>query len=466
VNKTDDVRARVLRELDRLVPAATDGERPGLLVALSGGSDSTALLLLAHAWAADRGAALAAAHYNHRLRGAEADGDETFCRDLCRDLGVPLRVEHAPENLDDASENSLRTLRRGFLLRVLDHDGRLAACATGHHRDDQNETLLMRLFRGTGPDGFRGIPERSVPFVRPLLTCGRDELQTWLTDRGRTWRDDASNADGDNLRARMRRDLWPVLHDLFGPAVDRGPARFAALIAADAAELDRQARAVLDGWRNDGLEVRCLPLQGLLDLPRPLGSRLVRLICSDDADQPGPLEASHVERALTWPADARSGSRMELSGGWSVVLEFETLRFHHENDIPDVPAWRLETRDATDQELRNPLPECGLTPDSGHWALTCPRNAARGELRIRPWNEGERMRPLGMAGRKKISDLLQEHRVPASARSRVPIVVDDDGPLWLVGLCRDERTRLLPSTTRGITLLVDVHPGDGDPDEA
>jgi tRNA(Ile)-lysidine synthetase-like protein len=171
-----------------------------------------------------------------------------------------------------------------------------------------------------------------------------------------------------------------------------------------------------------------------------------------------------VDRALSWPASARSGSSLELAGGWSVALEFETLRFHHVGDVAAPSSWRLSVRDADEQELRNPMPESGLTSGAARWTLTCPEGAATGELRIRPWREGERMRPLGMSGRKKISDLLREHRVPASSRRRVPVVADEDGPLWLVGLCRDERTRLLPCTIRGITLLVDVHPGDGGPE--
>ena len=462
---TDDVLDRVHRELDRLAPPAPGGERPGLLIALSGGSDSVALLHLASSWAADRGARLAAAHLDHGLRGPDSDADAAFCRDLCRDLDVPLHEGRAPADLDDASENGLRRLRRDFLLRTLAADDGLALCATGHHRDDQVETLLMRLFRGTGPDGFRGIGERSGPFVRPLLCCGRDELRGWLAGRGLPWRVDATNESGDNLRARMRRDLWPVLRELFGPAAERGPLRFASLVAADAAELDRQARDVLARWRAEGAaDDRRLPLRDLLDLPRPLASRLVRWICGGVDAEPGPLEAAHVDRALTWPATARSGASLELAGGWTVAREFDTLLFRHPADAADASSWRLAVREAREEELRNPLPESGLTSGATRRALTCPAEAVRGEVRIRPWTEGEKMRPLGLSGRKKISDLLLEHRVPASARRRVPVVADDDGPLWLVGLCRDERTRLLPSTARGITLLVDVHPGDGDPD--
>lgn len=454
------VRDRVCRELDRLVPVSHCGDRPGLLVALSGGADSVALLLLARIWADIHDVPLAAAHFNHALRGAESACDEAFCRDLCAELEIDLAVGHPPAGTDAHSEEDLRRIRRSFLLTTLAADTRLAVCATGHHRNDQIETVLMRLFRGTGPDGLRGIRPRSGAFIHPLLSCGRDELTSWLTDRGQQWRDDATNTSGDNLRARMRREFLPVVHALFGQTADDQVMRFSDLVDDDARELDRQADELLASWRQDGLPLRCLPLAGLQAKPKTLGARLVRRICRKSTEETSPLRGNRLDDLLNWIRTARSGAMMELSEGWSVVLEFETLRFGHVSDPPPASSWRLECRDASATELENPLPEKGLNPSAAYWELTCPHGSLRGDLRIRPWREGDRLQPLGMTGHKKISDILLEHRVPITCRSGVPVVADDEGPFWLVGLCRDERTRLLPCTTLGITLHVDVHPGE------
>ncbi|NTV03405.1 tRNA lysidine(34) synthetase TilS, partial [bacterium] len=196
---------RALPELARLLRAAAgpDSDReaePGVLVALSGGADSTALLRLAVLHRERSGAPVEAAHLDHALRGAEAEADADFCRALCRDLDVPLHLRREdPRPLAAVRgrglEEAARALRREFLAGVLDARPALAACATGHHRDDQAETVLIRLFRGTGPDGLQGIRPRAGRFIHPLLGCGRDEIEAWLAALGQTWRRDATNDD-------------------------------------------------------------------------------------------------------------------------------------------------------------------------------------------------------------------------------------------------------------------------------
>ena len=466
MTKSDDVRDRVSRELDRLVPVPHGGDRPGLLIAVSGGADSVALLLLTRLWAEIHDLPLTAAHFNHALRGEESRRDEAFCRDLCARLDIDLSVGRPSIGCDARSEDDLRRLRRDFLLTTLADHGRPAVCATGHHRDDQVETVLMRLFRGTGPDGLRGIRPRSGAFIHPLLGCRRDELTAWLSARGQNWRTDSSNLTGENLRARMRREFLPAVQAVFGPAAVDQVLRCSDIVDEDAGELDRQADELLAVWQRDGLPPRCLPLTGLKVAPKALGARLVRRICRTSPEDASPLRGHRLDELWNWLRQARSGGRLELSEGWSVDLEFETLRFGHASEPQIAPSWRLERRSASAAELAGPQPEMGFNPTVAHWELTCPEEAVHGELRIRPWREGDRLQPLGMAGHKKVSDILREHRIPLAVRAHVPLVEDNEGPLWLVGLCRDERTRLLPTTDWGITLHVDIHPGDEHPGEA
>jgi tRNA(Ile)-lysidine synthase len=453
--------ARALPEFARLLRAGGGGDgEPGVLVALSGGADSTALLRLAALRRERCGAPVEAAHLDHALRGADSDADADFCRGLCRGLDIPLHLRREDPRPAAAArgrglEEAARAARRAFLTGVLDARPALAACATGHHRDDQAETVVMRLFRGTGPVGLQGIRPRSGRFIHPLLGCGRDEIEAWLSALGQPWRRDATNDDASNVRGRVRRELLPLARDIFGAGATAAPARLAALLRADAAELESQAAAALRGLRR-GRPDDTLPADALAALPGPLASRALRRHLRGEYGLD--LDRVHVARLLDWLRTGRSGAAIDLVGGWRARRDFERLVFDPPVAGPDdgsAPRAALTVRAATPDELaaRDPEP-ADWRPSADGWRLTCPGSALRGAPRVRPWRPGDRLAPFGMAGRRKVGDLLQQSRVPAPERPRVLIVEDDAGPFWLVGLVRDERTRLLPTTRDAVTLLV------------
>jgi tRNA(Ile)-lysidine synthase len=453
------------RRIGELVGACCP-DRPGagLVVALSGGPDSVALLLAAHAWAGRAGRPLAAAHLNHGLRPGAAEADTAFCRELCRTLDVPLTVESAdvrPEASKRGAglEEAGRHLRRRFLRRVLAADDRLGCIATGHHRDDQVETILMRLFRGTGPDGMGGMQPVSGPFIHPLLPFGRDEIVAFLAHAGQPWRTDATNLDGDNLRARLRREFVPLVRDLFGPGCEANPLRLAGLLADDAELLDRQAgeaAARLAG--DDGLDV-----PGLLDLHPALARRVLRRwlgVASDGDDADGHAEGLarvHVDEVLAWLRDGQSGTSVDLPGGRRLRRAFERLQ-QGGAAAPSTAAadYRINVAPAPDgaPPPRDRREALGDPADPATWRLTCPASCLQGNLQVRPPRPGDRIEALGLGGSKKLSDLLREERIPAEARPGVLVIADAAGVLWVVGMARAERTRMLPHSGRMVTISV------------
>lgn len=434
-------------------PGASDA---GVIVALSGGPDSVALLLAAHAWATrtwETGsrAPLVAAHLNHGLRPGEADQDAVFCRDLCRRLGVRL-VEGAADPRAAARERgqgleeAARHLRRRFLLDALEGLGGPGCIATGHHRDDQVETVLMRLLRGTGPDGLRGIRPVAGAFIHPLLPWGRAAIVAFLEEQGQPWRLDATNLDGDNLRARLRREVVPLLRDVFGDGCLEGPARLADLLEADLGLLEELSAEALTGIRDgDGLRVGAL-----LDLPPALAARALRTWLG----MPELLEAVHVATILAWLREGTSGSGLDLPGGRRLVREFDRLSAGTGATRMDGPEdWRPEVARLPDGG--DPGPQgVGDPDDPATWRLACPASALSGNLRVRGWRHGDRLRPLGLGGSKKVSDLLREARTPAADRGDALVVTDDEGILWVVGVARDERTRLLPGSGVMVTISI------------
>lgn len=453
------------RRLGELVAAACPGvPGAGVVVALSGGPDSVALLCVAADFAQRTGAPLAAAHLNHGLRPGDADRDEAFCVDLCARLGVELVVGRADPRAAARErglgpEEAARHLRRRFLLDVLAARPLPGCVATGHHLDDQAETVLMRLLRGSGPEGLRGILAVSGPFIHPLLDWDRAAIVRFLERRGQPWRLDATNHDGDNRRARLRREVIPLLREVFGRGCLDGPVRLAGLLADDLELLAGLAATELAAAR-DGQALR---VEALLALPPALAGRVLRAWLGD----PERIEAVHVAAILAWLREGTSGGSLDLPQGRRLVREFGRLLpgtssgpgggdacpadLRAEDLRPDVQ--RLDPGAGSDagDGLRN---GCGDRADPATWRIACPASALRGNLRVRGWRRGDRLRPLGLGGSRKVSDVLREKRVPVGERDRVLVVDDEDGILWVVGLARDERTRLLPGVSGMVTISV------------
>ena len=271
---------RALRGPCRLEPGA------GLLVAVSGGADSTALLAGIARVAPEFGLSLHAAHLHHGLRGAAADADLAFVRKLCARLGVPLLTARRDgkallERPGHAGENGLRLLRRRFLRAAMRRAG-AAAIATGHTADDQLETVLMRLLRGAGLTGLGGMRERHGPWLKPLLDATRLEIVTDLRAASIRWREDRSNRDPVWMRNRIRHRAIPALLRALGPAPDPARARAAlARRAAHAAREVRDAERALSAWLSRASVTRLEGSVAALDAGRldavPIAARRMAL---------------------------------------------------------------------------------------------------------------------------------------------------------------------------------------------
>lgn len=469
---------RIADRLDTLAGPADrtdDGERPrGLLVGFSGGPDSLLLLLAAVWWGRRTGSRVEAAHLHHGLRGTDADADLDFCRTRCADLGVPLH-ERAVDPRPVAArrgrglEEAARHVRQGWLQELVTADPGLDLIALGHHRDDQAETVLMRLFRGTGPDGLAGMRPRRGNVIRPLLEVDRHEILGCLAELGETWRQDATNLSGDNLRAVMRRKLVPVLEEVFGPGAPRRPLRVADLLAGDLDLLQHLTDLALARARCPGDPDALLRAPLLAEDPA-LAARVLRrwLGTPTDGAADGPAggeESSpdavgevHIRAILAWLREGQSGGGLDLPGGLRLVREFDRLRLERGPAPVAVSAEDFRIR-VTESAATEPGEQTGRREGMGErignrWRIHCPAAALRGNLRVDHPRPGDRLRPLGLEGSKKLSDVLREARVPASARPGVLVVRDAAGILWVVGVARDERTRLLP--TGGKIVTIDV----------
>lgn len=418
-----------------------------VVVGLSGGSDSVALLLLLRELASDGTVTLAAAHVNHGLR-PEADRDEAFCRDLCVSLDIPftadrIAVGEAARTARLSIEAAARRERYASLERARVAVG--AACiAVAHTADDQAETVLLRLLRGAGTRGLRGVLRRRGAVVRPVLSCRRAALRAWLEARGQSWCEDASNADLGLLRNRIRHELLPLLASAYQPAVVRVLARTAevadaedALLEAFASEGYARVAAVVPG----GVRLR---RAGLAALPLALARRvvmraLVAARCRHAPDMADvTLALSVCGRQGPRAADI-AGLRVERFSGDAVLLirtpetapaslPARILRVPGAVDLPELgPGCRLRAE--------RPIRRAGLVP-SGLRAVL--HGGVAGPLVVRGRRPGDRIRPVGLGGTRKVQDVLVDRKVPRAERDRVPVVTDAAGRLlWVAGYALD-----------------------------
>jgi tRNA(Ile)-lysidine synthase len=330
-----------------------------IVVGLSGGPDSVALLDALVQVSRRQGFRVAAAHLDHGLReGSQQDAQ--FCAELCRQLGVPLRTGTADVMAQARADGGgLEQAARRARYRFLRGVGReLGACAiaVAHTRDDQAETVLLRLLRGAGRTGLAGMRSRSAGVVRPLLAVSRQEVLAHLTARGLAWREDPSNADLGRTRNRVRHELLPYLEARFNPRLRETLARTGALLADEAKVLAALAAELYRRLARPEADGVSLDRAALATAPRALARLAVRRALDETGGLRG-VSAGHVERFLDLVGSkAPAVRRLPLPGGRQAVFQQRTIRV-----CPRTPGGRAGTYAARAESM-------GVTAAAGRTA--------------------------------------------------------------------------------------------------
>lgn len=450
------------------------GERRPLsvTVALSGGADSMALLHMLLEERERFNYILSAAHLNHMLRGAEADRDEAFVRRVCAELSIPLRAARVPVAQNarpgESLETAARRVRYAFLEEAAAGLADRAGCghyriATAHHLDDQAETVLFRLIRGSGLKGLSGIPPMRGRIIRPLLDISRREIEDYCREKGIAYVTDSTNHTDDYARNRIRRQVMPVLTAI-QPGAAEALGRFARTAGEEDAYLDRLAAAALEtarfrpepGW--DAGRFWGFPQwdgRRLLEADPVLLRRMLRLICAGRGFVP---EARHIE--LLEKLLRRGGGREELPGGRLADLQAGRLRLLENRRYPDFrldagallegktidfPGGRVRVLPHVDQKSADAAKINNLLFKNG---IDCDK--IKGKIVLRSRAAADYIHPVHRSGGKELRRWLQEMAVPSVLRSLVPVLADDQGPLWVGGLGADRRAAAADGRRRWI----------------
>lgn len=429
-----------------------------VLVAVSGGADSTALLHLLAAIAPGLDLRLVVAHLDHGWRGAGSAADRAFVEAMARDLGFPVRSAAVEPSAADGGGREAAA--RAARLRFLEGEAQAVGAdriATGHHRDDQAETLLLRLLRGAGTPGLAGIPPVRGRFIRPLLGSRRREIESWLRERGIPWREDPSNADLSLGRNRVRRELLPYLETTHGEGVADRLAATADLLREDERLLDRLARRRHRRLRRESGDGVALDAVRLLREPAPLAHRALRHAVRAASGAAAPPSRRVILRLLdlaggsvAGPLDLPGGLRAGLEGGLLVLRGSAGPppgAFEAEVSVPGRVRWPAAGIALHLQEVDRTSVYGDIKRGPREMAfLDLDRTGTRLGLRNR--RPGDAFYPLGLGGRKKLQDFLVDSHVPRSTRDRVGLLTAAGRIAWVVGHRVDERFKVRPGTRR------------------
>ncbi|MGH7779505.1 MAG: tRNA lysidine(34) synthetase TilS [Candidatus Binataceae bacterium] len=429
--------------ISRALARVRAGRDTLILVAISGGADSVAMLHALVDLRESFGYRLAAAHLNHRIRGAQSDRDEEFVRALCARLGIDLVARRAAgldatmPNLEEAA----REARHGFLRRTAEALG-ATHVALGHHRDDQAETILLRMLRGTGIAGLGAMDEaRADGILRPMLSLSREQIRAYLHAIGASFVEDSTNASVATMRNRIRHELLPTLERDYARGVGARLAELSGEMRTLDAYLAREALRELAAMRivGGGLELSRFAM-----LDPALRAPVLRAFVAERIGSLRRVGRAHLDAMVSLVQGGPPNGEISLPGRWRAVRAYSTLRLTRETarTRPEfsVP---LALEGATVVEAAGYAFDAVVMaaadakmPNNKSVALFDLREIAATGLTVRNFLPGDRVRPIGMNGTRKVKDVLIDSKVARERRARIPIVAAEDDVVWIPGVVR------------------------------
>jgi tRNA(Ile)-lysidine synthase len=473
--------AAVENTVTGVLARAPSGVPERLLVAVSGGPDSVTVLHALHRIRSRRSFQLTAAHFNHNLRGPESDRDERFVHELCDRLKVELMVGRAQGLARANLEEHARELRYEFLNRAADAV-KAQFIVLGHHRDDQAETVLLRLLRGSGITGLGAMAELGPGrLMRPLLSLSRIAIIKYLAAIGADYVIDSSNSEGGALRNRVRAGLLPQLAGDYSPGIARRLAELAAEMREAGSYIEDEARRWLDGrvipasdmvqgssWR---MEVR-----GFDSINHALACAVLRELIRRGVGDLRRIERVHIDAMYRLATGINPSAVVALPRGWRFRREYDTVMLEN---FP-VSIGRSAALAAGHAEIslrpgKNLLGASGVTLTltevvANEPCFPCapwhPPNrfeayfdaCAAPVLMVRCVRKGDRIEPLGLGGTRKIQDVFVDYKVSTINRGSWPLVVLDNRVVWIPGLVRSQVALVTPASEKVLHLRADSLP--------
>jgi len=463
----DDLLKQIAGNIRRCLP---DGG--SLVVAVSGGADSVCLLYALAQLKDELNLQLHVAHFNHSLRGAEADADAQYVADLARTLKLPSTIEKRDINSYGSTssvEEKARVARYTFLAEVAASAGSKAV-AVAHTADDQVETILMHLVRGTGLAGLCGMREVSTwesspdesgtTIIRPLLGVTRKEVESYCGASKLTPRIDSSNKTPDYMRNRFRHELIPLLESYNANFKD-ALLRLTRVVAAEITLLDEQVSDVWDAVVSEEDKLLNIDRDAFCQLPVAVKRHLIRRVLEQMAGTLTDIEAVHIENVLDI-IEKPVGKKLSLPYSLVLVNGYNTCTIGSEtlqNDASEVieveytlnvpgdtmiPGWKIAAS-IENKQLKN----------ESKYHECFDYDVVGSELSVRGKKASDKFQPLGMTRNKSLKDFMVDLKIPKAQRNGIPIVCSPEHIIWVVGYRIDERAKVSATTKYVLSIEFD-----------
>lgn len=439
-----------------------------VLAACSGGPDSLALVHSLALLRSEYGIEVFVAHVDHMFRGEESAEDARFVASFCREQGLicyqkAIDVPAFIQKSGLSSQQAARQLRYQYLHEVAQQLGG-AKIATGHHQDDQAETVLLHFLRGSGSMGLRGILPLNERIIRPLLGVSRQEVLSYCEAHQLKFRLDSSNLKTDYLRNRIRLELMPILEQQYNPAVKEALSRTAQVLGDEHDFIRKSAAQLWDEAVTEEEGGLFVPAEPVVRQHRALQREFFRLVIEKKQGNVTGIAFHHVENLIQLMHDGRVGAVLELPGFLFVQKTYRGLLFYAKTiqnkevktgigtpgcllTVPGVTAISALQLTVTAEQVEAPFQPNGIY---GIFDWDC----IKFPLYLRTRQEGDRFYPAGSTGSKKLKDFFIDNKIPRQARDSIPLVCDQSGILWVAGYRQAERGKVTEKTQKILLLHI------------
>ena len=455
----------------------------GVVAGVSGGADSVCLIHVLHSLRSELGVKLHAVHVNHMLRGEEADADERYTADLCRELGIPLHilrtdVAAAAAGLGISIEEAGREIRYREFNRHAEATG-AAKIAVAHNRNDQAETVMLNIIRGTGAAGLCGMEYARGNIIRPLLSADREEIEHYCKAAGLQPRTDSSNLTQEYTRNKVRLGLFPYINENFGANIINSLCRLAENTAADQRFMEKCAggayRQALCESREGSVSMDIGKLQSL---DPAILMRVLRQAVIHAAGSAKGVGSTHYQALADLVGKGITGTQAELPRGIRASVSYGILKVFTAGD----PAEKnLQVEEFSRQAAipgTTPIPEVGADlTTSLHQPLSIDKykslwynpyvqyfdyDLLKKGIHIRNRRNGDIFKPLGSGGTKKLKEFFIDSKIPREMRSRIPLICYGNETVWVIGYKISDKFKVTENTKKVLKIEFNRRGHDND----
>lgn len=463
-----------------------------IVAGVSGGPDSVCLLHVLHTLSGKMDLTIHAIHINHRLRGSESDADEAFTREICSKLGINLRslafdIEEMSRKEGISLEEAGRETRYREFERFADEIATWdrgtgsssqswdkepvplshVKIAVAHNKNDQAETILMNLFRGTGLTGLTGMEHIRGRIIRPLLSITRKEIEKYCEENSLGYRIDSSNLKGDYTRNRIRLDLIPAIEKSFGTDLTEALHRMSLLLKNDGSYLEAEAGKAFDSCL-DGFAAGCvtLKLKELKQLHPALAGRVLRIAVSRIKGDLKGIESKHIEDMAALVDKSRTGSVIQLPRGLRAGISYSVLKvycqkapverdFSYALAVPGI-TYAEKIKASVEASMESLSPNVDKYERIGYNSLEqfFDYDSLKRGINIRNRRVGDIFAPYRSNGSKRLKEYFIDNKIPREKRDEIPLIASNEEVVWIIGHKISDKFKVTENTKRVLRLKV------------